>query len=71
MRPSGLLFGLLSSGAMVFLGLMDALFFLQNGLYTPINGEVLVELAIHVWMVIFGLAAAAVVWRRRLALVGR
>ena len=64
MRPSGLLFGLVSGGAMVFLGLMDALFFLQNGLYRPLTGEVAVELFIHVWTVAFGLFAIAYVWGR-------
>jgi hypothetical protein len=39
MRPSGLLFGLVSGGTMVFLGLMDVLFFLHNGLYLPLTGE--------------------------------
>jgi hypothetical protein len=65
MRPIGLLFGLVSGGAMVFLGLMDALFFLQNSLYTPLTGEVAVELFIHVWAVAFGLFAIAYVWARR------
>ena len=70
MKPSGLLFGLVSGSAMVFLGLMDALFFLQNGLYLPLTGEVAVELFIHVWTVVFGLFAIAYVWGRR-ALLGR
>jgi hypothetical protein len=65
MRPTGLLFGLVSGGAMVFLGLMDALFFLQNGLYLPLTGEVAVELFIHVWTVVFGLFAIAYVWSHR------
>ena len=67
-RPAGLLFGLVSGGAMVFLGLMDALFFLENGLYLPLTGEVAVELFIHVWTVTFGLAAIVTIWRHRAAL---
>ncbi|MBC8253096.1 MAG: hypothetical protein H8E35_03595 [Ardenticatenia bacterium] len=70
MRPAGLLFGLVSGGAMVFLGLMDVLFFLQNGLYFPLTGEVVVELFIHIWAVAFGLFAIACIWARR-ALLGR
>ena len=70
MRPNGLLFGLVSGGAMVFLGLMDVLFFLQNGLYAPLTGEVAVELFIHIWTAAFGLFAIAYVWIRR-ALLGR
>ncbi len=70
MRPTGLLFGLVSGGAMVFLGLMDALFFLQNGLYLPLTGEVAVELFIHIWTAAFGLFAIAYIWSHR-ALLGR
>lgn len=64
-RPAGLLYTLASGGALVFLGLMDALFFLQNGLYWPLNGDVAVELFIHVWTIALGLAAIACVWPRR------
>ncbi len=65
MRPAGLLFGLVSGGAMVFLGLMDVLFFLENGLYLPLTGEVAVELFIHVWTVAFGLSAITCMWNHR------
>ena len=68
-RPGGLLFGLVSGGAMVFLGLMDALFFLENGLYLPLTGEVAVELFIHVWTVAFGAWAIGTIWRHRAALI--
>jgi hypothetical protein len=64
-RPAGLLFGLVSGGAMVFLGLMDVLFFLENGLYFPLTGEVAVELFIHAWTVAFGLSAIACIWSHR------
>jgi len=69
-RPSGLLFGLVSGGAMVFLGLMDVLFFLQNGLYLPLTGEVAIELFIHLWTVALGLLAITYVWSRRALLSG-
>jgi len=68
-HPAGLLFGLVSGGAMVFLGLMDILFFLQNGLYLPLNVEVALELCIHVWVTGFGLLVIAYIWSRR-ALLG-
>lgn len=64
-RPSGLLFGLVSGGAMVFLGLMDFVFFLQNGLYLPLTREITIELFIHAWMVAFGLSATAYIWSQR------
>jgi hypothetical protein len=64
-RPGGLLFALVSSGAMVFLGLIDALFFLENGLYLPMNGEVVTQILIQVWMVGFGLVSIRTVWKHR------
>ena len=64
-RSGGLLFGLVSGGAMVFLGLMDALFFLENGLYLPLTGEVAAELFIHVWTMAFGAWSIATIWRHR------
>ena len=64
-RPAGLLFGLVSGGAMVFLGLIDLLFFLENGLYLPMNAEVVIELLIHLWTTGFGLFAISTIWRHR------
>lgn len=62
-RPAGVLFGLISGGALVFLGLIDLLFFLENGLYLPMNIEVVIELLIHLWATGFGLFAIATIWR--------
>ena len=62
-RPTGLLFGLVNGGAMVFLGLIDLLFFLENGLYLPMNVEAALELLIHLWMTGFGLFAIAAIWK--------
>jgi hypothetical protein len=70
MRPAGLLFGLVSGGAMVFLGLMDALFFVENGLYLPLTGEVAAEMFIHAWTVAFGLFSIITVWSHRALLSG-
>jgi len=64
-RPTGLLFGLVSGGAMVFLGLIDLLFFLENGLYLPMNAESAIELLIHLWAMGFGLFAIVTIWRYR------
>ena len=69
MKSAGLLFSLLSGSAMVFLGLMDVLFFLQNGLYLPLTTEIAMELFIHAWVVLFGLFVIAYVWSQRRALV--
>ena len=64
-RSWGLLFTLSGSGALIFLGLMDALFFLQNGLYWPVNADVLVEAGIHLWALAFGPFTMAYTWRHR------
>jgi hypothetical protein len=69
-RPAGLLSGLLSGSALVFLGLMDTLFFLQNRLYRPLTGEVAVELFIHLWALALGGAVIVLVWRQRAVLGG-
>lgn len=65
MRSSGLLFSLQSAGAMIFLGLMDILFFLENGLYLPLTAEIAIELFIHVWVTVFGFWTAGYVWKHR------
>ncbi len=65
MRPWGLLFSLVAGGALIFLGLMDALFFLQNGLYWPVNFDVATELVIHAWVLAFGSFVIAYVWGKR------
>jgi hypothetical protein len=64
-RPGGLLFGLVSGGAMVFLGLIDALFFLENGLFFPVNGEVVAQILIQVWMTGFGIFSIHTIWKHR------
>lgn len=69
-RAWGLLFGLVSGGSMVFLGLMDVLYFLQNDLYVPLSAEIGLELAIHAWVILFGVAAIGLLWRQRPGLVG-
>ncbi len=44
---------------------MDALFFLQNGLYWPLNADVVMEAIIHLWALTFGPFAIAYAWRER------
>jgi hypothetical protein len=63
-RPFGLSFGLVSGGGLVFLGLIDLLFFLQNGLYLPLTTEAATELLIHLWATGFGLFAIVIIWSR-------
>ena len=65
MRPWGLLFSLVAGGALIFLGLMDILFFLQNGLYWPVNFDVATEMVIHAWVLAFGAFVIAYMWGKR------
>lgn len=52
----GTVFGLLAAGALVFLGLMDLTFNLQNGMFRllPGSGQMWVELVIVVWCLALG-----------------
>ena len=65
LRSTGLLFSLLSGSAMIYLGLMDGLFFLQNGLYLPFTAEIALEAFIHIWVVALGLTLITYVWTHR------
>jgi hypothetical protein len=67
-RAWGAAWAWVAAGALVFLGLMDFLFFAQNGLYWPVTAEVALEAAIHLWVTGFGLATLFLVWRHRAAL---
>jgi hypothetical protein len=52
----GVAFGLLAGSALIFLGLLDVSFNLQNGLYRrlPASGQMWAELVINVWSLGFG-----------------
>lgn len=53
---AGIVFGLAAAGALVFLGLMDVLFNLQNGLYRllPESLAMWAEVVINVWSLALG-----------------
>ena len=53
---AGTVFGLAAAGALVFLGLMDVLFNLQNGLYRLLPGSsaMWAEVVINVWSLALG-----------------
>ena len=52
----GTVFGLLAAGALVFLGLMDLSFNVQNGLFRllPRSGQMWAEVVIIVWVLTLG-----------------
>lgn len=49
----------MAGSAMLFLALMDILFFLQNSLYCHSHPEVLTEALIHLWLLGFGVFLVA------------
>ncbi len=55
-RPWGRHWAGMAGSAMLFLALMDILFFLQNGLYLHRHPEVLTEALIHLWLLGLGIA---------------
>ncbi len=70
-RRASSLFWCIASGAVsVFLGLVDVLFDLENGIYgSPDRGAVVVEVAINVLTLSLGAVVMAWAWRQRRALM--
>jgi len=64
-KPWGVLFSLLAGSASIFLGLMDVLFDLQNGIYLIASEEVAVEVAINILTLTLGPVVIWYVWTRR------
>ena len=72
-RPWGLFWGLLAGGAGVYLGCMDVLFDLENGIYlVPKGGDpsaVIVEIIINIFTFTLGIIALTYFWRQRRVLL--
>ena len=66
----GLLFALLTASSLIFLGLMDVTFSIQNNLYRLVcaSGQMKFELFINLWTLGLGLALIVYLWPR-LALI--
>jgi len=62
-RPAGRPLSLVAAGALVFLGLLDFSFNLQNGIYMTSTVDLVLNAFINVWCVGFGLAVAIIVGR--------
>jgi hypothetical protein len=69
-RAAAVPIGIAAGSAMVFLGLMDALFNLQHGKYAGMTGEMALETAINVVCLTFGPLTMARLWRSRRRLDG-
>ncbi|MBM3149942.1 MAG: hypothetical protein FJZ88_07975, partial [Chloroflexi bacterium] len=61
-KPLGKTLSLAAAGALVFLGLLDFSFNIQNGIYTNSMMDLALNAFINVWCVAFGLA---IIWRYR------
>jgi hypothetical protein len=59
-RPEGRTLGLVCAGGLVFLGLLDASFNIQNGIYTSSLSEGTMAAAINLWCIALGIAIAVV-----------
>ena len=68
-RSWGLLWGLLAGGAGIYLGCMDVLFDLENGIYlVPKGGDpsaVIIEASINVLTFTLGVVVITYLWRQR------
>lgn len=61
----GVLFALLAGSSSIYLGLMDVLFDLENGIYLIGGTNVAIEIAINVLTLTLGSAIIWYVWSRR------
>ena len=57
-KETGYKLALVCAGALIFLGLLDFSFNLQNGIYALSAAELLLNGAINLWCVVFGLLLA-------------
>lgn len=64
-HPSAVLFGIAAGSTFVYLGLMDALYSLEHGVYAQLSPEVLGEIAIEITCFTFGPFLMSYVWRHR------
>jgi hypothetical protein len=67
-RPAAVLFGIAAGSAFVFLGLIDVLYNLENGMYALGNTEMAAEALINVFCLSVGPAAIGYAWRYRAVL---
>ena len=64
-REWAVLAGVAAGSALVYLGGMDVLYNLENGMYARINAAMAGEVAINVWSWTFGPFLVAYFWRHR------
>ena len=65
MNRKGFFAGAAAGSALMFLGLMDVLYSLENGKYWPLNSDRAQMLGIHAWTVTLGAATLSLLWKHR------
>ena len=63
-KASGRILSLVCSGGLVFLGLLDFSFNIQNGIYMISTMDMALNAFINVWCVVFGIAIAVLISRK-------
>lgn len=63
----GILFGLVASGGILFLGFMDISYDLTHGIYLTVNGPMLTEVVINLFCIVVAPFVAVTLWRHRRA----
>jgi hypothetical protein len=56
---------LVAAGALMFLGVLDFSFNIQNGVYTASTLDLVLNVAINLWCVVFGLVTAVMLVRKK------
>ena len=60
-NPLGVNLSLIAAGALVFLGVLDFSFNIQNGIYKISKGDLILNAFLNVWCVGFGVAIAVLI----------
>jgi hypothetical protein len=68
-KAIGLLWGLLGASAMLYLGCMDVLYDLENGMYAHFSADMAVEAVINVFSLAVGAGFIRWFWRQRAPLL--
>jgi len=66
-KPWGFKLSLVAAGALVFLGLVDFSFNIQNGIYLTSTVDLVLNAFINVWCVGFGVVIAVLIGRKPVA----
>ena len=64
-NPTALKLSLVAAGGLMFLGLLDFSFNIQNGIYTASTVDLVLNALINLWCFGFGLAMAIMIMRKK------